>query len=531
MIKTLFKKQMMETFSWLYRNRKTGKNRTVGGAVAFGLLYLGIFAILGFVFYGMAEILCQPLVDVGLGWLFFAIMGLIAVAMGVFGSVFNTYASLYLAKDNDLLLSMPIPPSKILAARLSGVYAIGLMYELIIMIPTVIVWFLRYPAEGWTVLFTLLIPLVLSLVVLTLSCVLGWLVAAISTRLRNKSAVTVVLSLAFLAGYYYVYGNAYSMLEKILSDPLGAGETAKRVLYPLYQMGLAAEGKPLSMLIFTAITAALFLLVYLVLQRSFIGIATANRGTSKPKYREKATKAGSPDSALLRKELRRFTGSPTYMLNCGLGIVMMLIAAVVLLIYRDTVSEILALIPGGFGEVLYLMAVGAVCMMVSMNDISAPSVSLEGKNIWLVQVYPVSGWQALKAKLKLHLVLTLIPGLLLTAAVEYVIRPTLWFVLLIPAVTVLYILLTALIGLLVNLKIPNLNWTSEIVPIKQGIGVMAVLLGGWALVAAMGGLYYALRSILSPLAYLGAVAALLLLADALLLRWLKTRGTEIFETL
>ena len=90
MIKTLFKKQMMETFSWLYRNRKTGKNRTVGGAVAFGLLYLGIFAILGFVFYGMAEILCQPLVDVGLGWLFFAIMGLIAVAMGVFGSVFNT---------------------------------------------------------------------------------------------------------------------------------------------------------------------------------------------------------------------------------------------------------------------------------------------------------------------------------------------------------------------------------------------------------------------------------------------------------
>lgn len=531
MTKALFKKQMMETFAWLYRNRKTGKSRSLGGAIAFGLLYLGIFAILGFVFYGMAEMLCQPLVDVGLGWLFFAIMGLVAVAMGVFGSVFNTYTSLYLAKDNDLLLSMPIPPSKILAARLSGVYATGLMYELIIMIPTVIVWFLRYPAEGWTVLFTLLIPLVLSLVVLTLSCVLGWLVAAISTRLRNKSAVTVVLSLAFLAGYYYVYGNAYSMLEKILSDPLGAGETAKRVLYPLYQMGLAAEGEPVSMLIFTAIAAALFLLVYLVLQRSFIGIATTNRGTSKPKYREKTARAGSPDSALLRKELRRFTGSPTYMLNCGLGIVMMVIAAVVLLIYRGTAAEVLAQIPEGYAQVLYLLAAGAICMIMSMTDISAPSVSLEGKSLWLVQVYPVSGWQALKAKLKLHLLLALIPGLLMTAAVEYVIRPTLWFALLIPAVTVLYTLLTALVGLFINLKTPNLNWTSEVVPIKQSVGVMLVLLGGWALIAALAGLYYAVRTILSPLAYLGILSALCLLADLLLLRWLKTRGAGIFETL
>ena len=41
--------------------------------------------------------------------IYVAVMSLIALMLGVFGSVFNTSAALYLPKDNDLLLSMPIP--------------------------------------------------------------------------------------------------------------------------------------------------------------------------------------------------------------------------------------------------------------------------------------------------------------------------------------------------------------------------------------------------------------------------------------
>ena len=110
------------------------------GILVFGLFYLAIFAMLGIFFYYMADMLCEPLVSADLGWLYFAIMSLIAIALGVFGSVFNTFSSLYQAKDNDLLLSLPIPASKILAIRLMGVYTMGVMYEFIVMIPTLIAW-------------------------------------------------------------------------------------------------------------------------------------------------------------------------------------------------------------------------------------------------------------------------------------------------------------------------------------------------------------------------------------------------------
>lgn len=531
MTKTLLKKQLMEVFSWLFQDRKSGKNRSKNGILAYALLYLIIFGVLGVFFYNAAGMLCVPLVSIGMGWMFFALMGLISVALGVFGSVFSTYSSLYKAKDNDLLLSMPIPSAKILMVRLFGVFAMGLLYELIVMIPTLIVYFLNVQLDIPAVVFSLLIPLVLSIFVLTLSCILGWVVAVISSRLKNKNIVTVLLSLVFIAAYYYFYMKAYEMLQGILADAQAVGNSIKSVLYPFYHMGLAAEGRGGSMLIFTGIMAALFGIVYFVLSRSFLRLVTSNRGAAKARYREKAVRAGTVSGALLRKEMRRFLGSPTYMLNCGLGIVLMLAAAVALLIKAGTVSEMLRQVFAGHEDWVALLMIAAVCLITTMNDITAPSVSLEGKNLWLVQSFPVSAWQVLTAKLKLHMLLTLVPALALVICVEVVVRPALSYGVMLPIITGLFVLLMALIGLCLNLKMPNVNWTNETVPVKQSMGVMLTLFGGWAVVLALGGLYIAVWRLLSPIAYLLCVAAILAAASGGLLTWTKTRGTRIFERL
>ena len=66
-------------------------------------------------------------------WLYMALMGIVSVTLGVLGSVFNTFSTLYQARDNDLLFAMPITERSVLTARLSGVYAMGLMYELFVL--------------------------------------------------------------------------------------------------------------------------------------------------------------------------------------------------------------------------------------------------------------------------------------------------------------------------------------------------------------------------------------------------------------
>lgn len=531
MMGTLLKKQIMEVFSWVYFDRKNGKSRSKSGIILYAALYLFIFIFLGFAFYQFAGALCKPLADVGLGWLYFALMGLIAVALGVFGSVFSTYSSIYSAKDNDFLLSLPIPPAKILAVRLLGVYLMGLMYELIIAVPTAIVYFISVKQTFLSVLFNLLIPIVLSFFILTLSCILGFLVAAISSKIKSKNAVTVVLSLLFIAAYYFLYSKAYSIVQSILMAPQKFGNRVRSILYPFYQMGKGAEGNVISFLIFVFIVALIFFVTYLVLSRSFLSIATANKGSAKKIYKETKTKSASVENALLKKELRRFLGCSIYMLNCGLGIIMMPIAAVVILIKG---GDILSLFSSLFGDnqgIFALLGVAAVCMLTTMNDITSPSVSLEGKNIWLVQSFPVSAKKVLHAKIKLHLILTVIPAVLLAVCIFIAFEISLPFVILSLVSILIFILLTALIGLALNLKMPNLTWTDATVPVKQSLCVLLALFGGWAIVLALGGIYILTMNFITPAVYLILVSILALGVSALLLRWIDTKGAEIFETL
>lgn len=531
MIKALFKKQMLEVFSWVYFDRKNGKNRSKGGIIGYAALYLLLFGFLGVFFFQMAKTLCKPLSDAGFGWLYFALMGLIAVAMGVFGSVFNTYSSLYKAKDNDFLLSLPVPSGKILMIRLCGVYFMGLMYELIIAIPTMLVYFIAVKPTVLSVVLNLLLPLVLSFFVLTLSCILGFFVAAISSKVKSKNIITVLLSLVFVSGYYYICMKSQKIIQSILAAPEKAGSSVKSILYPLYRMGLGAEGDVISFLIFTLMVAALFFVTYLVLSRSFLSLATANKGAAKKAYKEKAAKTSSIEKALLLKELRNFLGCSIYMLNCGLGIVLMPIAAVAVLIKGSDLAAILAEVLGEYANVIPLLAVAAVCMLCSMNDITAPSVSLEGKNLWLVQSFPIPAKKVLHAKLQLHLILTVIPAALLAVCVCIAFRITLPYAILILAFILIFIFLMALIGLALNLKMPNLNWTDPTVPVKQSLCVMIALFGGWAIVMALGGLYLLVMKFITPLVFLITVSIVLAFIGVLLLKWIDTKGAKIFETL
>ncbi|MGN0299242.1 MAG: hypothetical protein ACI4C1_08705 [Lachnospiraceae bacterium] len=535
MLKALFKKQMMEVNAWLIQDKKKGEQRSPRGMILLVLFYIVIFVVLGSVFFFMGTMLCEPLVALDLGWLYFAMMGLAAVLLGVFGSVFNTYATLYRAKDNALLLSMPIPPFYILMVRLFGVWMWGLIYEAIVFVPTLLVYWITIPMggimQGVQIIVTgLILMLLLSVFVLALTCVFGWIVAKISVKLRNKSIVTVLASLLFLAVYYYVYFRAYELLQLILANAQAMGEKIRGIGYPIYLIGRAGEGSLIALLLTALMVVVLFALTWFVLSCSFLKIATANQGIARKQYRETFAKKRSIGSALLAKERGRFLSSATYMLNCGMGTLFLIIIAVLVMIKGASMKTMLMEM-GVEESLLAMLTCAMLCMMTSMNDITAPSISLEGKNLWLLQSLPVSSWEVLKAKLKLHLILTEIPALLCAICVVVVLRFNWYFsasLLILPS---LFILLSACFGLAINLKTPNLTWKDETIPVKQSIGVMASLLGGWVLVVAMGGLYFLMRNVLTPEIYLLCSACVIAVISVNLLLWLKNRGTQLFEAL
>ena len=101
MLKILIKKQLLEIWQGYFIDRKTGKSRSKKGIITFFFLFGALFLGLGFAFYSIAGGLGGVVLGNGFNWLYFAMMGLLAMALGVFGSVFNTYAGVYLPKDNE----------------------------------------------------------------------------------------------------------------------------------------------------------------------------------------------------------------------------------------------------------------------------------------------------------------------------------------------------------------------------------------------------------------------------------------------
>ena len=532
MIKILMKKQLKQLFSGFFVDRKTGKSKSKGAAVFGIVIYIAlILGCMGSMFGSVAYSMCAQLCAVGLDWMYMAMMAMMSLAIGIFGSVFNTYASIYQAKDNDLMLSLPIPVRAILFSRLAGVYVMGAIFAATAMVPGIIVYgIVVHPGIG-AVISAVIVMILLTFVVLVLSCILGWVVGKIGNKTKNKSYVTVILSLAFIAGYYAVYMNANKMLTNILANSEMYSAKIKGAVYPLYSIGCAATGNIMQLAFAAVGTLVVSLAVWIVLERSFIGIVTTKPGHAAKKLVAKRSRAKNQEMALLIREFRRLASSAIYMLNCSLGTLLMLILAVICLVKGHSVTDMISKMPGLPDGILVFGACIAVCAAASMNDLTAPSVSLEGKTLWIVRSLPVTSWQILRAKIRMHVILTMVPAMVLDAALMTVVKPSLTNGVMMLLIPCLYVCLTAYIGLAVNLKMPKLDWTSETAVVKQSMGVLVALLSNFVYIIVLVAGYVALGGLTGSTLYLIISAVLTAVIAALFRIWLKRRGVQVFEAL
>ena len=531
MLKLLLKKQLLEIFRSYYYDAKKNKARSKAATAAYMAMFVVLMVVvLGGIFTLLSVKRCAPMAQAGMGWLYFALMGLLAVFLGVFGSVFNTYASLYLAKDNDLLLSMPIPVYVLLASRLLGVYLMGLLYSGIVILPAVIVYWAVAGVTLANVLGGVLLTALISVFVMTLSCALGWVVAKISL-LKHKSFVTVVISLAFFGAYYFFYFRAMALIQELLANLAVYGAAVKDGAYPIYLFGSVGTGDAKACIIVTAFVAALFALMWALISRSFLKTATATGKTARTVYRETTVRQKSIPAALLGREFAHFGASPNYMLNCGLGTFLMPVCALLILWKGgEFLSTVETLLDGLEGSVPVMLSI-CLCGVASMNDMTAPSVSLEGKSLWLAQSLPVTSWQVLRAKLRMHLLLTVVPAALCGICVAVVSPAGAAQTALALVVAALFTVLSALLCLFLGLKMPNLHWTSEITPIKQGGAVALALLGGVVYAALLAAGFFLIGWRIGYMAFMAAFAVVTLAACVLLLRWIKTKGCTVFANL
>ena len=462
----------------------------------------------------------------------------------IFG-LFKAKSSLYRDKDLDLLASLPAKSVPIAGARLIRILVENALINACVILPT----FLTYaifckPGAAFFVNLALAL-LILPILPTALMAWFGILVAVVVSRNRHKVLtetifvlVIVVVSLLLPAFFSGMNVNSSPMKVDFFSSDASSDETimalsAKatqsftdlKASFPLIKTwGSFFLGDNFPGIMIYGLGSALFLFfTALVIGKNFFRISAKLRPiNARHEFEMKSLRSEPLLIALTRKEAKRYFSSGVYVSNTFIGPVFAVVLSVLLLFFDP--ATLIASAGGGIPENINVATFlpFLLGMTYGMMTISASSLSMEGKNWWILQSLPVCTKDVLQAKLLFNLIFVApfygVSQLLLLFTPQESLLDRLWLIV-VPAASILF---SVTFGLFCNLKFPKFQWESEIEVVKQSAACGLSLLGVFILLIP-GIIVMILPSGISSLLTLGYVAVLLIITFLLYRKILSTK--------
>lgn len=132
----------------------------------------------------------------------------------------------------------------------------------------------------------------------------------------------------------------------------------------------------------------------------------------------------------------------------------------------------------GHGKVDYKDASLIIAMLQCMSCTTCVSLSLEGKNLWILKSLPLERKTIYQGKILFNLLLTVPAGLVVSLIVAVRFPMDLGLRLLLFLVPAVYAAFTSVLGMYFNIKMPKYDWSSETAVVKQSASSMAGIFSG-----------------------------------------------------
>ena len=218
----------------------------------------------------------------------------------------------------------------------------------------------------------------------------------------------------------------------------------------------------------------------------------------------------------------------------GLGLILTLALGVLGILFREKVLSILEVLSGylpNTKKLIPLFLCGILMFLNATCCLATPTVSLEGKNIWIPKTMPISALTILQSKLLFHLI-PVVPVMALCAlclGIAYGLSIT--ALVLSVLVVSLAACFNATLGLWAGLRWARLDYISEAHPCKQSAAILVSMLSLMGLPVALGLGYWVLESMVSPTLYMALAATLLSGGSLGFYRIVTTWGVKHWESL
>ncbi len=338
------------------------------------------------------------------------VLQLISLIFGI-GNIIN---NLYLSKDNEMLMGLPVTPNQLFISKILLIYLNEVAVNATISIPL----FVSFGIFGTMGLeYYLSIPLfilVLPILPLVLASLISIPVMIVLKFLKKHSILSTVLLLvsvvAVLTVYMDIIGNvagsfeiASKQVETIIKVNNVVLDIGKRI-YVYYQLGQAMINFDmwLWILIYFVASLGLMILTILFIKPLYFKTAMSSLENTFKVKAKKEFKKQSPFVSLLLKEIKCVFRSPGNIFEYFLFTLLMpfIVFSYDKLLLTITVNQAGQNMIGGS----HLMIVAILAML--SNIISASAISRDGGNFYISKIVPVNYYVQIAAKLVFNAIFT-----------------------------------------------------------------------------------------------------------------------------
>lgn len=462
--------------SFLHEKDQKKKNRSVAFAASMVILaFVMVFYSFG-IGYGLGSI--------GLASVIPGCAFTLTSLLVLFFTLFKAGGTLFAFRDYDALMALPVKTSSVISSRFFLMYGWNALFSLGVMLPMGISYcYFVKPQALFYVMWGIAI-FAAPLVPMTVATVISAIISAVASRFKHTNVVSILLSFILLIGFLGASMSTGTLNSTQISVKQLAqlGDMISQKMnqsYPLTGLFEKAihQNDILSFLAFLTISVVWYWLFVKLVSIPYKAINTGlTTHQSKSNYKLQGVQTASPFQALYRKELKRFFSSNLYVLNMGCGAVLMLAASIACLVLGIDQMTQMFQIPN-IQPMIVRVVPFVLCGMLGMTCTSCVSLSLEGKNLWILQTLPVKAATVYKSKMAVNatvlLPCVLLSSLFMSICLKADVLQTLWLF----VTPLVFTGFTCAWGIFINLKIPNFTWEAEVTVIKQSMAAMVGLLG------------------------------------------------------
>jgi ABC-2 type transport system permease protein len=388
-------------------------------------------------------------------------------------TIYKTNGTVFGFKDFDMIMSLPVKKTHVIASKVTFVYLLDLMTTAVMMIPAGIIYGI-YAKAGvlFYVYYFISMPFV-PLIPMIIGLLIGAIVTYITSRFKKSNIFSIILYIVFFAAIMFLfYGNPSDQQYTNMLTGLNR-------LYPLagFYLDATCSENILYLVIFILSSVLLSIAFFYAMGINYLKINTAilTKSTG-AKYDIQKTKQNSPIKAIFFKELKRFFSLPLYVMNSGIGAIMALFLGgfAIISMNGELISSLRVLIQE-FPAIAYAMPI-AISFIMTITTTTSCAISLEGKNMWILKSSPIKTKDILLAKLLVNYVVMIPFGLLCSLLLGISLNLGIGYHLYSLVGIILIVSFASALGLVINLKFVKLEWASEVVVIKQSAAVVIHML-------------------------------------------------------